>query len=103
MTPKLPDRRAGFIWRINVNLLAAFGFGWLAWAIWPDTIEWWQFRLLAILIGIGAFATLVGAFKEMIRLYRRDKMIAEFELVGRAPKSSQLADNDALRKAGMIE
>jgi hypothetical protein len=36
---------------INVNLLAATGCGFSAWAVWPSSVEWWGFGVVSILLG----------------------------------------------------
>lgn len=86
---------------INVKSLFAFGFGCTSWFMWPNTADWWGLGALSIMSGIGAASLTVSAAKIMVRVYSRDKAIQLYMAQGRAPKSSEMASYDALKKAGM--
>lgn len=92
----------GPIIRINGRFLAAFLFGFSAWAIWPeDAAAWWQFRVLSVMIALAGASALIGAFKEMGKLHQRDRAIAEMEAQGSKPKNSALASSGDLHRGGM--
>ena len=93
----------GAIVGINVQLLGAFACGVIAWAIWPQTIEWWGLGLLSIILWCGAFSCLVTALKLMVTLHGRRRVLAEYMAQGGKPKSAQMACNKDLRRAGMVE
>ncbi len=95
--------RTGAIVTVNLQLLGACLFGFVAWAIWPDTPEWWGLGLLSILCGIAAFAGLANAVRAAIGLYCKEKVLADYMALGDAPKSARLASLDDLKKAGMVE
>lgn len=86
---------------INVRLLFAFGFGWAGWVLWPEAGAWWGAGLLSIIAGIAAIAMAIGAVKIMGQVYRQEKSIRDYLAQGAAPKSSEIASDDDLRKAGM--
>lgn len=100
---KALHRRSGMALRINASLFQTALFGGIAWFAWPTSLEWWQFGVLSMIFGCAAFGAAIASLRLIWQAYRREKMIAEFEAIGPAPKSSRLADHDALRKAGMIE
>ncbi|MCW2308835.1 hypothetical protein [Rhodobium gokarnense] len=95
-------RKVGAIIRINVKFLGAFLFGFMAWAMWPeDGYAWWQFRLLSVITGFGAFLTLIDVIKAVLNLQKREGVLTELDRIGGKPKGSALADDDAQRRAGM--
>lgn len=98
---------AGQIIKINWGLLQSFSFGFLAWVIWPDTLlsyeltQSWGWAFLGVVCILVSLASLVGSVQAMVRLYHRDKALARFMEQGSGPKSSALASQDALDRAGM--
>jgi len=91
------------VFKINMYLLGAFSYAIGAWLSWPDSLKWWGFGLMSIMLGIAAPAMLIKAIVMMFKLYARDKEFAEFEEANRAAEPSELASIDDLKKAGMIE
>ena len=90
------------IWAINSQLLGTALCAFASWVLWPSSYEWWGFGLLSIIMALGSILGLHGAIKAMSALYERDKMIADYEDLGGAPKSSRMASEDQLRDAGML-
>lgn len=88
--------------RINADLLMAFTFALAAQAIWPSSPEWWGFGLMSLLLGAGAIVLAVRALRTMAAVHAKAKAVADFKAQGIAPKSSRLADDDELRRAGML-
>lgn len=86
---------------INVKCLAACGFGWAAWAIWPETPQWWGLGFTSILLSLGAATLVLDAIKLMVRVYTREKALRAYLALGHAPKSAEMASPDQLDKAGM--
>mgnify|MGYP001081419146 CR=1 FL=1 len=99
MTPRKPAY--GAIFRINAALFGAFGFAFAAWVLWPDSFKWWGFGLLSIMFGMAAPACLIHAGILIFQLYERDKELAEFEQAYKDATPSELAGDEALRKAGV--
>ena len=100
MTPiKTP---IGAILKVNGHLLLTFLYGGTAWLIWPNNSKWWGFGLLSIFLGAAALASLIAAFRAMTKLYIRERELARFASTARAPVPSDLANNDALKDAGMF-
>jgi hypothetical protein len=95
--------RTSTIITVNMQLLAACLSGIIAWAIWPESPEWWGLGLLSILLWLAALSGLGNAVRAAVGLYQREKTIAEYMALGGAPKSARLASLDDLRKAGMVE
>ena len=86
---------------INIRFLQACLFGWLAYGCWPTRpfeLGWGLLAFIAIVISV---ACLVHAIKDMTKLYQREKTIGEYLKQGTKPKSSTLASDEALKKAGM--
>ena len=88
---------------INGYLLQTFLFGACAWWLWPSSPEWWAFGALSIALGAGALSTFLAALRAMANLYEREKELARFAATSRAPTPSDLADQNALKDAGMID
>lgn len=95
--------RAKAVLSINFRLLTACIAGFVAWALWPSTIEWWQFGLISIVCWCATAGALLIAFKEMLALHRKERVFTAFKAQGEAPKSAKLTSVEDLRKAGMID
>lgn len=93
----------GSIIRINGLLLLAFGWGFTAWAIWPQMVEWWGLGFISIILGFGAATFVVSALKEAGALYRKEREISRYLAKGSAPKPSRMATTDDLRRARMFD
>ena len=98
--PKTP---IGAILKVNGHFLQASLFGAVAWLIWPTNPQWWGFGLLSILLGATAFAGLIAAIRAMAKLYVRERELARFAATARAADPSDLADQNALKNAGMFD
>ncbi|KHA51908.1 hypothetical protein Z947_2202 [Sulfitobacter geojensis] len=59
--------------------------------------------LIAIIYGLGGVCMILKSFIEIIQYLFRDRAVNKFQRQGRAPQADRLADNDALRKSGMIK
>lgn len=105
MTSAGPDNgpRPRSIIAINARLLYACFLGGVAWVLWPSTAKDWQFGLFAIFCGLSAFALAIRGFCDIWHYIRRDIGVGRFKRGGRNPHSDRLAEDDVLRKAGMIE
>ena len=101
MNPRKSSR--GTVFKINMYLLGAFSYAVGAWLIWPDSLKWWGFGLMSIMLGITAPALLIKAIMKMFKLHAHDKEFSEFEEANRAAEPSELASVDDLKKAGMIK
>ena len=103
MTAKAFRRTARPILDINLKLFGAALFGFIAWAIWPSSIEWWGLGLLSIVIAMASFVAAIEAIKAMVRLHGRERAIAEFEAIGAGPKAARLATDETLKEVGMLD
>ncbi|MVA98002.1 hypothetical protein GN330_12180 [Nitratireductor sp. CAU 1489] len=99
---RLP-RSIGAVIGINLQLLWAAAFGFIAWVSWPGSAEWWGFGVLSVMMGLGSLGALVNALNAITGLYARDKALAELMAQGGPPKSARLAGHDDLKRAGMVE
>lgn len=86
---------------INARLFSATALGWLAFVIWPDAVEWWGMGLASIACGYASLVAVIGAVRLMVQVYQREKAVREFLAQGPAPKSSEMASNADLERAGM--
>ena len=93
--------RTGSVVKINKDFLMATLFGWLTWRLWNWDTDFYGAALLAIMFGIVAFGSVLGAVIQIGKLYEREKAIAAYVSQGVKPKTSELAGGDALDKAGM--
>ena len=93
----------GAVAGINVQLFGAFACGVIAWAIWPQTLEWWGLGLISIILWCGAFSCLVTGLKLIATVHARRRALADYMAQGGTPKSAQMASNKDLRRAGMVE
>ena len=88
---------------INFKFFGAVLWGSIAWAIWPEDMRGWGWGFLSIMLGVAAFGLSVNALKLMVKIYRRDKAIAELLADAKPVKSERLATADKLRAAGVID
>lgn len=100
---KPSQRDPGAVAAINVQLLFASGFGFIAWACWPSSAEWWGIGVGCVIFALAALAGVANALRGMIELYRKNRVLAEYMALGDAPKAARLASDADLRKAGMVE
>ncbi len=54
-------------------------------------------------MAVVAAASIVGAFKEMVSLYLRDKSLSDYEARAKPQKNADMASDEALSKAGVID
>lgn len=94
--------RFATVLQINMKLLASAFFGFLAWACWPTTPEWWGLGMFSIIIGGGAVGSLFDAIRLMRQIHNRDQAIAEYRARGGAPQSAEMAGPDKLKDGGML-
>ena len=88
---------------VNGHFLQVFLLGASAWWLWPSAPEWWGFGLLSIILGTAAFGKAVAGVSAMVKIYSREKELARLAATSRAPDPSDLADQNALINAGMID
>jgi hypothetical protein len=86
---------------VNGHLLAAFLLGFAAFAIWPQTAQWWQLGVMSVMLAVLAVAKLCAGIRAMTKIFLREREIARLMALGRADRPSELAGTDALRHAGM--
>ncbi len=96
-----PYSSSGVILKINTRLLGAAGFGFIAYVIWPSSSEGWGLGLISVLLWVAVGTLLVEALIAMIKLYTRDKAVADYLAQGKKPKSSKMASDDVLKEMGM--
>ncbi len=97
------QRSFGVIVRINAMFLSAAMFAAFAWWIWPSEAKYWGFGLLSIFMALVAVASLIDALKAIVSLYLRDKSLSECEARAKPQKNADLASDDVLAKAGVID
>lgn len=87
---------------VNTKLLMGSVFCFVGWAIWPTNgLDWWQYRIFSALIGMAGVSALIGAVKIMIKQYKRETTLAEFDAMGAKPKSSRLTSLNDMNRSGM--
>ncbi|MGJ8629111.1 MAG: hypothetical protein ACSHXB_19290 [Sulfitobacter sp.] len=89
--------------QINMYLLGAVAYGVGAYLIWPDSLKWWGFGLLSILLGMAAPAFLIKAVTLMVKRRNRDVELDAIERLGSAPKSAHLATDGDLENLGVFQ
>lgn len=91
----------GSVLKINGLCLYGLATAVLAWWSWPNAGDYFAWYLLSAISGLVALGSFIGAVKLMIKLYRRDKVLAAFSAQGESPKTSTVVSDDVLDKAGM--
>lgn len=94
--------RVGTVVEINRQFLIACACGFIAWRIWPDSPEWWGFGLTSILLWLACASAIVNALRRIVGAYEQARVVRDFEAMGGAPKSSELATKKKMKKAGML-
>lgn len=92
----------GAVFLINAQLLGASLLGITGWLIWPSSPEWWGFGLVSIVLGACAAANTIGALRTILKVYVRERELARLAATSRAPDPSDLADQNTLKNAGML-
>lgn len=98
-----PPSNNGPVAAINAKMFSAAAFGAAGVWLWPDNIENWGWGFLAIMFWMSAFCLFIEVIKLSLKIYLRDRTLANFTSQGREPKSAELASSDALQEAGMID
>ena len=93
----------GTIIQINFKLLFAVVFALVAWVLWPINAKWLGLGVISIFMALAALSLVIEAVRLAIKLYVRDKTLAEFEQLGNRPQSSTLVSEEVLRDAGLID
>lgn len=88
---------------INGKQLYAFALGLTAYFIWPTSAEWMGLGLVSILLGLASLPFWKDAFDDAIAFIDFEKDQDEFTGQGSQVKSSALASNETLDKAGVIK
>ncbi|MCB1471022.1 MAG: hypothetical protein KDK08_28540 [Rhizobiaceae bacterium] len=88
---------------ININLLTSLACGFAAWAIWPQSAEWWGLGVLSIMLGLSAIVGVGKALSLMATLYNKGRVMNEYMAQGGKPKSAHMASNTELDRAGMFD
>ena len=101
MTPS--DNSSGATAQINSKLLFAAFCVFTAYICWPTNAKYWGYGIISICMGLASIQLVVDAIKTMNKRYKRNKAYAEIMALGEKPKSSKMASEDALRKAGMFD
>ncbi len=97
------QRSTGINFRINGLFLNAALCGSIAWWSWPSEPKYWGFGLLSIFMAVVAAASVVEALKAMVALYLRDKSLSDYEARAKPQKNADMASDEALSKAGVID
>lgn len=97
------SRRIATAVSINTQFTVAVILGVVAWAIWPETAQWWGLGIMSVMFALASALCLKGAIAGMVRVYEHDRAIAEFAALGPEPKSSQVASRDQMKQAGMLD
>jgi len=93
----------GSIIAVNFKLMSASLLSIASYWSWPTTATWWHFGVLSIFLGAMALASLITALQLIVKLWVRKRTIQKMQRIGSAPKSANLAGDDTLRKAGVID
>lgn len=91
------------ILRINGRLLGAALTGFGAYVLFPVAEDDWNFWLVVILLALVAVKLTGQAVTDGVKLYTRDRAIERYMRKARKPRSAKLADDDDLRRGGLIE
>lgn len=97
------DNSFGTTVQINSKFLFAALCIFIAYISWPTDAKYWGYGFISICMGLASIGLIIDAIKMMVKLYQRKKIIAEYMAQGKKPKSSKMASEDALRKAGMFD
>ncbi|MFD0917253.1 hypothetical protein ACFQ14_12605 [Pseudahrensia aquimaris] len=76
---------------INAKLLYAALLAIAAYYIWPPSAEWWGFGFISVCFALSALGLLVDAIKSAVKLYGRERVIADITDGAKQPQSSRLA------------
>lgn len=87
---------------INVQFLMAVGLAAAAYAMWPESLEWWGFRVVASFLYLIASVSFAKGCTEVIRHIRRDIQIARMKRDKREARPDKLADRKTLKRNGVI-
>lgn len=90
------------VWRINMLQLHSLVCGFFGWVTWPDRFVDLGWGFLSIMLWLACAISLMSALREMYQAYKRKKVVANYKKKGREQSSSTMADEDALKDAGIF-
>lgn len=88
---------------VNGRFLAAAFMGFIAWAAWPASLQWWPMAILSALLGIAAVQSLIQALVLIFKVYSWEREIASMLAQGRAQRQAHLVTAKTLRQAQMTD
>lgn len=88
---------------INGKFLLAALTGFLAWACWPSSAQWWPFAIFSLVLGITAVGALIQALVLIFKIHSREREIAAMLRRGRPQHGADLVRGRALRRARMTD
>lgn len=94
---------ASAVLAVNGRFLAAALMGFIAWASWPTSPQWWPMAILSAMMGVAAIQSLIQAAVLIFRIYSREREIAAMLSQGRAQRQAHLANANTLRQARMTD
>jgi hypothetical protein len=94
-------KSVGFILQINGHFLLSMSTLLVSVLLWPGDINWWGLGVLSIIFATCSIVALIRAVTLMSKLSSKKRTITDFTNAGRQQKSSAVATNQDLEKAGM--
>lgn len=89
------------IWQINLRFVFALFLYGLAWLYWPTNLQWWFFKVLAVMVIIAATIEVIINLFRIWNHFWNNRDVAKYSEQGETAKGDQLATYDAERRAGM--
>ncbi len=74
----------------------------IGYAIYPDSLKYWGFGLIAILCWLAAFACFIRAVKRMFQQRKQDIAYMTMMDKGTEPISAEMPDIESLKQAGVV-
>ncbi|WP_316861067.1 hypothetical protein [uncultured Cohaesibacter sp.] len=90
------------VWRINGLQLHSFVCGFFGWVTWPERFVDLGWGFVSILLWASCLASQIAAMREIGKAYKRRKVVRDFKKKGREQSASTMADEDALKDAGVF-
>lgn len=88
---------------VNLNALGAVSCGFIAWAIWPTSVEGWGFGMISIFLGVAAIAAVAKVARILMVERRRKQVMADYLAQGARQKSARLVSDRELREKGLLD
>jgi len=96
-------RRTSQIMAVNGNFFGAVIILAYGWVLWPDDPRWYGLYIIGVICFMASIAFVIRALRLMKEMYLQEKLVAEYQSKVKPQKDAEMASDQTLEKARMID